>query len=348
MLFLPHSPPQTNPRARRFARLRSIPSPPSDGFRSLAFSGIRPGSRISRQRALELQASLRAKWTKIMGPMPERTPLRVEEIERVELPGHTRLHIRYQVTPDEPAEAFLLLPKGVRGRRPGMVVLHQTSATSMLDPVGLAGRERVHIALHLVRRGYVCIAPRNFLWSEPGTAYNDVTKKVLSRWPTGMARMTWDAIRATDLLAARPEVDATRLGSIGHSLGAKEVIYHAAFDPRVRAAVSCEGGVGLGFSNWEAPWYLGEQIKKPAFEGDNHEVLALTAPRAFLLIGGESADGARSWPYIAVNQPVWRAWGAEEKLGLLLHPDGHNFPGPGADRDETYGWLAAWLGGDKE
>jgi hypothetical protein len=158
--------------------------------------------------------------------------------------------------------------------------------------------------------------------------------------------MTWDAIRATDVLAARPEVDRRRLASVGHSLGGKEVIYHAAFDERIRAAVSCEGGAGVTFSNWDAVWYLGTQVRDAAFTAsgtDNHQVIALIAPRAFLLIGGESADGARSWPYVEANLPVWRLFGAEERLGLLRHRFGHDFPPPGPERDLVYGWLDHWL-----
>ena len=45
-----------------------------------------------------------------------------------------------------------------------------------------------------------------------------------------MTRMTWDGVRALDFLAAQRGVDAGRLGIIGHSLGAKEVLYVAAFD----------------------------------------------------------------------------------------------------------------------
>ncbi|HTE21395.1 MAG TPA: dienelactone hydrolase, partial [Armatimonadota bacterium] len=165
-------------------------------------------------------------------------------------------------------------------------------------------------------------------------------------WKTGMARMLWDALRATDLLCARPEVDPGRIGSIGHSLGGKEVIYHAAFDERIRAAVSCEGGVGLRFSNWDADWYLGAQIHAPGFRRDHQEVVALIAPRPFLLVGGESADGAQSWPYIAANLPVWRLFGAEEHLGLLRHNQGHDFPAPGPDRERIYHWLDHWLEND--
>jgi dienelactone hydrolase len=57
-----------------------------------------------------------------------------------------------------------------------------------------------------------------------------------------MAKMLYDAMVAVDILAALPEVDPKRLCSVGHSLGAKEVLYLAAFDERIRATVSSEGG----------------------------------------------------------------------------------------------------------
>ncbi len=122
--------------------------------------------------------------------------------------------------------------------------------------------------------------------------------------------MLWDASRAVGLLAAQPDVNPRRLGAIGHSLGAKETLYLAAFDERVRAAVSSEGGIGMTFSNWDAPWYLGAEIRRPGFSLDHAQVLALCAPRPFLLIGGESADGDRSWPFIAEVIPVWKLTGA--------------------------------------
>jgi dienelactone hydrolase len=291
-----------------------------------------------------LRESLRAKWQRIIGPFPERPagPGRAEELGRTELPDHTRLHLRYPVEPGVSAEAYLLLPKGeFRGPRPGMVVLHATSKTHMQDPVGLSGREAMHLALHLVRRGYVCVAPRNYLWADPDRTYQQAAEAVLARppWKTGMARMTWDALRATDILAARPEVDPRRLGSIGHSLGGKETLYHAAFDARIRATVSCEGGIGRSFSNWDADWYLGRQIRSPEFAADHHEVLALVAPRAFLQIGGESADGKQSWPYIAACLPVWGLFGAEVRLGLMRHAYGHDFLPPGAERERVWEWL---------
>jgi dienelactone hydrolase len=74
-----------------------------------------------------------------------------------------------------------------------------------------------------------------------------------------MAKMLHDAQVALDVLARDPHVDAQRLGAVGHSLGAKQTLYLAALDERVKAAVSSEGGVGRQFSNWSASWYLGRR-----------------------------------------------------------------------------------------
>ena len=93
-----------------------------------------------------------------------------------------------------------------------------------------------------------------------------------------MGKMLWDAQRALDLLAAWPGVDAARLGVIGHSLGAKQTLYVAAFDERVQAAVFSEGGIGIRMCNWNAPWYLGEAVDQPEFTHDHAELLRLIAP----------------------------------------------------------------------
>jgi dienelactone hydrolase len=303
----------------------------------------------SKDEWAKQRAELRATWARILGPFPsERVPLKPQELSRETLEGYTRVLVRYQTDADSTNDAYVLIPDDGQPTHPGMVVLHPTTPRTIDDPVGKSGREAVHNALHLLKRGYVCVVPRNYLWTFPGKDYKRAAETVLARepWKTGMAKMTWDAIRATDLLLELPglNVDPDRIGSIGHSLGGKEVLYHAAFDERIKAAVSCEGGVGVSFSNWDAPWYLGAQVKSPGFQGrDHHELIALIAPRALLVIGGESADGAKSWPYIEANLGVWKAFDATDRLGLLRHTDGHNFPPPGEDRERVYRWLDHWL-----
>jgi hypothetical protein len=309
---------------------------------------VTPLTNTQTREAWELyRPKLREQWQAILGPFPPRVPLEVETLSTEKLDDHTRILLRYNVDDRTRVEAYLLIPPNASGdlKAPGMVCLHPTNAATIRTAVGLEGRESVHYALHVVRRGYVCIAPRNYLWEVPGESYQQAADRVRrdGRWKTGMARMIWDAIRATDVLAERPEIDPKRLGTIGHSLGGKEALYHAAFDDRIVAAISCEGGVGLPMGNWDAAWYLGDQIKSPDFHHDNQELMSLIAPRAILIIGGESADGAKSWPYVEACLPVWRLYDAEDRVGLLRHNDKHDFPHPGPRRDLVWQWLDAQM-----
>jgi acetyl esterase/lipase len=290
---------------------------------------------------------LRAAWEQILGPMPARVPLNVEVVSREVLDDHVRLLLRYQNDAKTTNDAFLLIPKDVpAGRKlPGVVVLHPTNTAHYNVSAGLAGKEGSHHALHLVRRGYVCIAPRNYLWAVEGRSWKQSAADVKKQGPytTGLAKMLFDAIRAVDVLVDRPEVDPTRIGAIGHSLGGKEALYLPAFDERIVASISCEGGIGLGMSNWSDDHYFGEVIAGPDFAHDNQEVLALIAPRAILVIGGQASDGAKSWPYIEAALPVWRLYDAESRIGLLRHNLGHQFPPPGPDRELAYSWFDHWL-----
>lgn len=293
------------------------------------------------------RAELLACWREFLGTIDApRAVGRVETLEEDRTDGVHRRLVRYEAEPGLPVEAYVLAPLGdERGaRRPGVAVFHSTVDYTIRQPAGLEGPEDKHIGLRLARRGYVAVCPRCFLWQYgEGKKIDRAVGWLRGRHPgvRGMAKMLFDSTRAVDLLVAQPGVDPRRIGAIGHSLGAKEVLYLAAFDPRVRATVSSEGGIGLDYSNWEAPWYLGESIRRPGFPLDHGQVLALAAPRAFLLIGGDSADGDRSWPYVEAALPVWSLLGAGDALGLVNHHQGHAFP-PSA-RQAADDWLDWFL-----
>jgi dienelactone hydrolase len=273
---------------------------------------------------------LRRAWERFLGVIPGPRPGNDREVLREDRPdGVIRQLIRYDAEPGLPVEGYLLRPERPGRGRPGVVVLHSTADCTIRQPAGLEGPADLHIGLQLARRGYVAMCPRCFLWQyRRGARLETAVEWLRARHPgvTGMAKMLHDATRAVDLLASMDEVDPHRIVAIGHSLGAKEVLYLSAFDERVRAAVSSEGGIGMTYSNWDAPWYLGEAIRRPDFGLDHGQVLALAAPRAFLLIGGDSADGDRSWPYIAEAIPLWKLTGAPEAVGLFNHRRGHAFP----------------------
>lgn len=290
---------------------------------------------------------LRHRWEQVLGPLEVKraAPLKLEVLEEDQADGVIRQRVRYDAEPGEPTEAYLLSPSAEpgQGKRPGAVVFHPTVTASIREPAGLEGRPNMALGLNLARRGWVALCPRNFLWS--ANRKLDIAAQLprfQKRHPraTGMAKMLFDAVTAVDILAGLPGVDAQRLGAVGHSLGAKEVLYLAAFDERIRVAVSSEGGIGTRFSNWHDPWYLGPQIQQAGFAREHHELLALVAPRAFLLLGGDSADGQRSWPFIEAVLPVYRLYGSRARVGLFSHRKGHSLP-PEAEQ-RLYAWFAAY------
>ena len=285
-------------------------------------------------------------WLEFLGPMPaeRREAPQLEVIEEDRPEGVVRQLVRYDVEPGLTTEAYLLKPAKLDGKAPGLVALHSTVDHSIRQPAGVEGAPEKAFGLRYAKRGFVVFCPRNYLWPTTSKiAAAPEAEKFLKRAPRskGMMKMLYDSLVATDILAAQSEVDSQRLGAVGHSLGAKEVLYLAAFDQRIKASVSSEGGIGTRFSNWDAPWYLGPSIKEPAFTHEHHELLALVAPRPFLLVGGESADGDRGWPFIAAARGVYELYGKPARIGQFNHRQGHAVPPEALARIDE--WLLTYL-----
>jgi dienelactone hydrolase len=283
---------------------------------------------------------IRRDWLKAMGiEIPEhRVPLKTEILETEELPTFTRQHLKYQLEEGVFTDGYLLTPKKLEGKAPAMVVFHPTTALQAKGVAGLAPEyaEEKRQGVQLVEGGYVVWCPRNYIFNDLPKLdgiklYTANAAAIQKHHPgrTGMGQMVLDAIRAADFVESLPNVDAKRIGAIGHSLGGKQVVYAAAFDERYQAVVSSEGGIGLTFSNWEALWYLGPQIKGANWKLENHQVLSLIAPRGFFLLAGDSADDQRSGAFIDAVRPVYKFFGAEENLSWLNHHQGHRY-GPDA------------------
>jgi dienelactone hydrolase len=287
----------------------------------------------SREAWLMQRELIRKRWLNLIGEFPvRRTALAAEVLGTEKLPGFTRQHVKYQIESGVFTEAYLLSPTNTRGKLPAVVVFHPTTALHARGVAGLeAGYEvEKQQGLQLVRRGYVVLCPRNFIFDQ-GTnfaAFKAATDRMQARHPkwTGMARMTFDAFRALDFLESLPDVDAHRIGCLGHSLGAKVALYAGAFDVRYRAVVFSEGGIGLAMSNWDAPWYLGSQLPNRSDGMDHHELLALIAPRPLLLVAGDSADNDQSRKYVEAVEGTFDLLGASQNLQWFDHHLGHRYP----------------------
>ena len=300
---------------------------------------IRTLSEWKKQRKV-----IEKRWLNYLGALkanPSIPRLKVLSEDRPE--GLIRQLVEYEGEPGMMEQGYLIRPEKINGKLPGVVALHSTSDTKMEYIAGVKEGKILPFGYRLAKMGFVVFCPMCFLWRDKGDRdYVQQVERFKERHPysKGMAKMLFDAQRAVDVLVSLKEVDANRIGSMGHSLGAKEALYLSAFDNRVKVTVSNEGGVGVNLSNWDDVWYLEKAIH--TFGHDQHEVLALSAPKPFFLIGGDDADGEKSRPFIEAVLPVYDLYGNKrQNLELYNHGQGHMVT-PEAEK-RTYEWIVKHL-----
>jgi dienelactone hydrolase len=303
------------------------------------------GQRIRPEQAWKEQRQrIKAAWLKRLGEPPTKPKTLDIKVETQEVEAdHLRQLVTFASEGTDRIRAYLLLPKDLKPneKRPAVVVFHPTTKETLREPAGLGKRAEMALALQLTRRGYITLSPECFIMKGAGPEAQ--ARALAQRKPgwTGLGKMIFDASSCVDYLETLSQVDRSRIACIGHSLGAKEVLYAMAFEPRYRVGVFNEGGIGLRMSNWTDPWYLTAAMKQHIPTMEHHQLMGLIAPRAFLVLGGDSADGDASWAFVKEAREVYALLGAKDHVGLYNHKAGHSFPEPA--RKLAYQWLDHWL-----
>ena len=288
----------------------------------------------------------------VMGPLPgddHKVPLDVKVTETVELPRYIRKKLSYAAEKDDRVPAYLLVPKERKGKLPAVLVLHQTIAIGKAEPAGLGEQENKRIGVHLALRGYVVLCPDYPSFGE--YRYDFAKSKFLS----GSMKAIWNNMRAIDLLVSLPEVDAERIGCIGHSLGGHNTMFTAVFDARIKACVSNCGFTsfpkyyGGKLKGWTSARYMPliaskYELKPEKVPFDFPDVVAALAPRAFLAsapLHDDNFEVSGVKDCIAAARPIYELLGARDKLKANYPDCKHDFP-PEV-RKVAYEWLDRWL-----
>lgn len=291
----------------------------------------------------------------VMGLLPDlknKVPLAVEVKEELKTPKYTRKLLTYASDKTDRVPAYLFLPVGSKEKRPAVLCLHPTSRELGKGvPAGLGGKEDRHYAVHLAELGYVTLAPD---YPNMGGYHYDVYKH---GWASTTMKGIWNHLRAVDLLQSLPEVDGSRIGVLGHSLGGHNAMFVAVFDERIQCIVSNCGFCSFprymkgDLKGWSHDGYMPRirtvyELKPEKMPFDFTEVVAALAPRPFLAsapVKDHNFDVQGVKDCIAAAQPVYRLLGAAEKLAANYPDADHNFP-PEVRR-VAYDWLNRWLTG---
>lgn len=285
----------------------------------------------------------------VMGPLPSfknLPPFDVKFIDSVKGNNNTRYNIRFTVAPGEDVSALLYLPadKNLKLKAPAMLVLHGTDALGKMVLSGTSPKPNRAYAVELAERGYVVLAP-DYPGFGDAKDYNFET----DRYVSGTMKGIFNHLRCVDLLQSLPEVDGSKVGVLGHSLGGHNAIFAAAFDERLKVTVSSCGWTLFDFYDagenvtklhggklgpWAQERYMPfiktkYRLDPAAVPFDFDEVISIIAPRAFFTnspLGDANfnADGVKKgMEYI---DEVYQKFGAINNVRAVYPDAGHDFP----------------------
>lgn len=181
-----------------------------------------------------------------------------------------------------------------------------------------------------------------------------------SAWPWGVSRL----IDGLELVAEDLPVDLEHLAVTGCSFAGKMALFSGAFDERIALTIAQESGGG-GAAAWRVSdtlgnvetlgntsfvWFIGELRQYANFvhklPHDHHELMALVAPRALLVLGNPDyewlADESGYVSSTAAHE-VWKAFGIADRFGYSIVGDHPHCGLPAIQRPEVEAFVDRFL-----
>ncbi|MDB5085668.1 MAG: Abhydrolase family protein [Bacilli bacterium] len=280
-------------------------------------------------------------------------------LERIELEDVIRERVEFSTLGGLRMPAYVMYSSDAAGRKLPAVLLWHGHGIGSRSLVGLqadgtpkqASRKRTdNIALDLARRGLFVLAPEVVGFgdrklerdlgkdTEVKSSCFNLSVSLMMAGKTTAGLRTYEAIRATDYLATRTEVNTDRIGTMGHSGGGIVASLLAALDQRIKASVvgiypNTYRGSILAMSHC-----LCNYIPGILNHAEMPDLLGLIAPRALFI---EAGIHDPIFPIETTRQAVQFLSELYQKIGCMDQFDAHLYEGRHEiSGEQSFNWLA--------
>jgi len=289
----------------------------------------------------------------LLGDLPPRKgPISARRVEQGERDGYLLEKLILELNGSEPVPAYFVKPLGVVGRIPCLLYQHAHGGDYRLGKGELLlGRKELAsppYAKALTARGWGALCIDAWVFGErSGRTESETFKEMLWKGQVLWGRMVFDSLRALDYLAARPDVDAERIGTIGMSMGSTMAWWTAALDPRIKVCVDIccmtdyAALIALGGLDGHGIYYYVPGLLK---HFSTARINALIAPRPHLSLAGDQDPLTPPEGLERIDRElrlIYAALGAGEAWQMKRYESGHmEIP---AMRLESLAFLEKWL-----
>lgn len=320
----------------------------------------------SKENVLARQQEMYNKYVKILGDLPEKTPLNAVVTDTIETGlGYRIEKLHYQSLPNHHITANFYIPETGSAPYPTVLFLcgHYPVAKTWSDYqnlcILLAKNEIAALIVDPICQGeryQVTNADGDLsLVGQSGTsAHSRLDVGSVLGGSSVVAYHLWDSHRSVDYLFSRDDVvDSSRIGCLGHSGGGAQASYLLAFDKRLKV-----GAVANYLTNESSMFKeSGPQTASQnlSFEGENGidqpDYAAIFAPKPYLMIITTDdvdpifrIDAARETRDEV--QKFYDTLGVPDKLMLFETDDAHDYTK--VKREATVRWFKRWFMNDND
>jgi dienelactone hydrolase len=298
-------------------------------------------------------AARRKELYDLLGRLPDRNgKIEAEKKGEAERDGYVLETWTLDLNGLEPVPAYVARPRNLKGRAPAVLFNHSHGGGYTIGKKEfIEGRSYLQpepYAKALTDRGYVALCIDHWVFGERHhDTEEDAFKAMLWEGRVLWGMMVYDSLRAMDVLVARADVDASRVATLGMSMGSTMAWYLAALDERVKVTVDincltdfqallAHKGLKLHGIYYYVPSLL--------LHFTTAQINALISPRAHLALAGLRDDLTPVDGLDRVERElngVYTAAGVPERWKLLRYDVEHQETPEG--RREVLAFLERWL-----